>query len=796
MFLPMDTDRHGAPEPSASERFDSVRSALLQIFYTENIAYCHVDTAAEMLVRLPASQIGPVLGLVELIACSVSDMLAFSFMEHVGAALGILEMEQVEDWVRGALAVYEAEGLLPARRYLSNVEETALGYARDDRVVTLEETAKRLRLLVAGLAGRELPLRHSDVICTDTAAIYGPRVVSSCRDRAGNALLYRMLVLHKGAQVRYQSFLLPLTEVQERFPGAIPPGEGVACGETAGIEFVCERLLPGEEAGELYALVDTVRIEAALSRDFPGLGRDLDCLKALLMQSPEAAEALAPRPVAQLVRWILQGYPSCGPEVDQALRRVLVGLRAPGVSAIETAVACAMLSERDRWVKGLESARRLLPYIGTLRPRAVARELLRRRKECEKRVVEILATLVVSSGNCESDGEGDDRPEMFRGLPVPTDGDGGVALLVPPNSRSTSDPDRLEAARWLMLQGQNGTFGEELQGLLEEIRSDLGEIPAEYVSGAIGFARGTCLNVDVPQESGTEPVTGAHVYDEWDFRRRAYRRQWCSLKEMRTPKGRGDFLAQTLRRHRGQIAILRRQFEMLRQGYRSLRRQREGEDLDLDALVEAYADSHASVSPSENLFIRQKRVTRDIAVAFLVDMSASTEGWINQAIKESLVLLCEAIEMLGDRYAVYGFTGMRRTDCHFFRIKNFEDRYDEEVKERITGIEARDYTRMGPPIRHVIRLMRDVEARLKILITLSDGKPEDYDEYKGPYAVEDTRMALIEAREEGVRPFCITIDKEAREYLPHMYGEVNYCLVPDVSVLHRRVPEIYRLLTT
>lgn len=103
---------------------------------------------------------------------------------------------------------------------------------------------------------------------------------------------------------------------------------------------------------------------------------------------------------------------------------------------------------------------------------------------------------------------------------------------------------------------------------------------------------------------------------------------------------------------------------------------------------------------------------------------------------------------------------------------------------------------MGPPIRHAAKLLQDVEARLKILITLSDGKPEDYDGYKGHYAIEDTRRALIEARQQGVSPFCITIDRQARDYLPHMYGEVSYIVVEDVTLLHRRVPEIYRLLTT
>ncbi len=181
---------------------------------------------------------------------------------------------------------------------------------------------------------------------------------------------------------------------------------------------------------------------------------------------------------------------------------------------------------------------------------------------------------------------------------------------------------------------------------------------------------------------------------------------------------------------------------------------------------------------------------------FLVDMSASTEGWISQAIKEALVLLCESLEVLGDPYAIYGFSGMRRTGCRVYRIKEMGQPYDSLVKDGIGGVGPKDYTRMGAAIRHVTGKFTGVEAVLKVLVILSDGKPEDYDEYKGTYAVEDTRKALLEARLQGIKPFCITIEREARDYLAHMYGAGNYIFIRDVASLGRRVPEIYRALTS
>jgi nitric oxide reductase NorD protein len=197
------------------------------------------------------------------------------------------------------------------------------------------------------------------------------------------------------------------------------------------------------------------------------------------------------------------------------------------------------------------------------------------------------------------------------------------------------------------------------------------------------------------------------------------------------------------------------------------------------------------------LFTKRRKHERDLAVMFMVDMSGSTKGWINEAEREALVMLCEALEVLGDRYAIYGFSGMTRKRCEIFRVKSFTEPYGPLVHQRIAGIEPQDYTRMGAAIRHLTTLLNSLQARTKLLITLSDGKPDDYsDEYRGQYGIEDTRLALIEAHRTGVKPFCITIDSEARDYLPHMYGAVNWTLIDDVSRLPLKVAEIYRRLTS
>jgi len=257
------------------------------------------------------------------------------------------------------------------------------------------------------------------------------------------------------------------------------------------------------------------------------------------------------------------------------------------------------------------------------------------------------------------------------------------------------------------------------------------------------------------------------------------------------------FVAGVRARYAGQIVQLRRRFEALRGEDRLARRQYEGEDIDFDAVVEAYADHRSGIEPSERLFVQRQRTERNIAVMFMVDMSGSTKGWINACEREALVLLCEALEALGDRYAIYGFSSWTRKRCDIYRIKTFGEPYGEAVRGRIAGVEPRDYTRMGVAIRHLTGILNKVEAKTRILFTLSDGKPDDFsDGYRGDYGIEDTRQALIEARQSGIHPFCVTIDEEARDYLPHMYGPASWVLIDDAGQLPLKTADVYRRLTS
>jgi nitric oxide reductase NorD protein len=349
----------------------------------------------------------------------------------------------------------------------------------------------------------------------------------------------------------------------------------------------------------------------------------------------------------------------------------------------------------------------------------------------------------------------------------------------------------------MRLADGNPELPEELVGLASDIINDFGSLPEAYVQTAAGLAGGGINRQEgVVAESATVPAAGAaYSYNEWDYRRGGYRDAWCSLYEKTLQPVVSSFVATTLEKYRSQHKRLLRQFAMLRPSRRVVRRRRHGDDIDLDALIEALCDTQAGLPPSDRLFTRSLRIERDITALFLVDMSNSTEGWISVALKEALVLLAEALEAVGDRYGIYGFSGMRRSRSDVYHIKHPEEAYGIVVQQRIAAITPREYTRMGPPIRHLTKKLLDSPSKIRLLVVISDGKPEDYDNYKGQYAIEDTRKALLEARGGGVHPFCITIDKAAHEYLAHMFGRGNYIFVNDVSMLPAKMTEIYRRLT-
>ncbi|MGD9602886.1 MAG: nitric oxide reductase activation protein NorD [Gammaproteobacteria bacterium] len=343
-------------------------------------------------------------------------------------------------------------------------------------------------------------------------------------------------------------------------------------------------------------------------------------------------------------------------------------------------------------------------------------------------------------------------------------------------------------------------MGPELESLLNSIMQDLGDIEDDYLDPR-AIKDAYPADRESTQGPGDEP-DGAdtphrvELYPEWDYTRQRFREAFCALTEHDVPFGDEGFVAVTREKYRGLAKSIQRVFEAILSEAQRQKRQPHGDELDLDALIEAHVDRLQGREMSDRLYTHFRKSGRSVAVMFMVDMSGSTKGWVNDAERESLILLCEAVETLGDQYAIYGFSGRTNKRCEIYRIKTFRESYGSDVKRRISGMAPKAYTRMGVAIRHLGKMLNAVQARTKLLITLSDGKPEDYGSYRGRYGVEDTRHALLEVKRSGIHPFCITIDKEAQSYLPHMFGPSNFTVVDDVQKLPYKVADIYRRLTT
>jgi nitric oxide reductase NorD protein len=355
------------------------------------------------------------------------------------------------------------------------------------------------------------------------------------------------------------------------------------------------------------------------------------------------------------------------------------------------------------------------------------------------------------------------------------------------------------------------------------------------------------LRAELQQLDGGEAV---YRYDEWDYLMRDYRVQWCLLREKSVDGEEVGFVAGVLQHNAALIAHIRKQFQLLKpEMFKKLKRRDHGEDIDLDAAIEGFVDRRVTGVAPERVYTKRDKREREVCTIFLLDLSASTDDPIEKPSpivapggtrqpprgpqagifsapqgdvfyappfmagqqkpkprriidveKEALVVMAEALESIGDEYAIYGFSGYGRDNVEFFVVKDAEERYSEAVKRRIDVLKPYRSTRMGPPIRHAIQKLNRRPARLKTLILLSDGYPQDFDYGKDrrgkDYGIQDTKVALQEARRQGIYTFCITVDREGKSYLPEMCGIGKFIVIENVTQLPRLLPKIYRGLTT
>jgi len=530
---------------------------------------------------------------------------------------------------------------------------------------------------------------------------------------------------------------------------------------------------------DLFWIIENSRLYHEILREYPGVVRCWAGLSRYLLEKRPAARYLnhPEKKVEEFLRETLEA--DISPGGAQSI---------PGNAGESLAAAVEM---RDRWVAGGLKAgryRAIIPFFpwGKLIPERI--------KSAEPVIVPGKAGKAASQSSSENETpeEKPGKSARYAARKEAVDekaNENGLTLniydkilswaeFVNVNRPFDDDPD--EDAGKKADECEELSVSELERGTANTFNAELEKADA-YTSG---------------DEQAADTGEESFYYPEWDYKRRSYRPDYSRLVEAPVTGEDAEFSARVLREKSSLIKEVTRNLEMLSPSVRLTGRQSEGTSIDLNAAIDAIADLEAGRTPDDRLYNSYVRTERDLSALFLVDLSMSTDGWVGGAKiidheKESLIILCEALKKLRDRYAIYGFSGKSRKGCRFYRVKGFAENYGDGVKKRIGGLIPYSYTRMGPAIRHAAAILSKEQARTRLLFILSDGKPNDVDVYEGRYGVEDTRKAVKEAESKGITPFCLTVDTGAGDYLPRLFGRGNYAVVPGVDMLAKKLPELY-----
>jgi Mg-chelatase subunit ChlD len=304
-----------------------------------------------------------------------------------------------------------------------------------------------------------------------------------------------------------------------------------------------------------------------------------------------------------------------------------------------------------------------------------------------------------------------------------------------------------------------------------------------------------------PDPEELEESVKTFFYKEWDEELSDYKMDWTLVRQRLTKDDPNPFVEDISNRLHGLITLIRRQFTRLKpERFKRFRAQPIGDDLDIDALVQAFVDMQSNSFLSENVYIRRDKRIRDVAVLFLLDMSGSTEELVNgrrviDIEKEAMALMAEALDSLGDTFAIFGFSSEGRFRVDLFTVKEFGEDYGERAQYRLGNLEPRELTRLGAVIRHGIYKLESTLATVKLMVILTDGRPYDLDYGSMDYALADTRKALQEARKKRIHPFIITSDKKGASYLRKISPQTQSIILNNVELLPAMLPALYKRLT-
>lgn len=750
----------------------------------------------------------------------LAEQNAAAFMEYVRQSPEILRLcrgaesrnEAFDAWFRGGMEVlaYSPEGAcaffaLETSKALHAVERGMNG-------VPLRHVARSLTLLAHMIGGQSVRIESlADAtrpprldVKPEGPVVSLPFIMNRFSLKEENVRCYSVMVAHEVGHLAFgtyhvdRRFLQTLAhQVVTRYPRGESSVNPKPFG-TADVRSLADLFSLYPRKGvihDLWMILEDARVEFLLQREYPGLRNELTALSRAAVQTRSVLHGMT---VREMVLDSLLCLLTHGPEEV----RIRDDLR-PVVNRC-WAFARAVMHPQARNERSIETADKIYQVlddvIGSVD--AVVHD------ETETGQTEDSQDVVAGPRASEETAggyrpvtnwvyRGSVQPDFVRGTPDESD------------ERGDDSEDRMPDI-------ERDGAGSHLTGPTEQT------LPTEPMIGSQAEDDGTqdfrrsvieeragWTGSDLPRP-GTLPVGGekgrggarSYVYPEWDGSIQDYRLKWCRVIERPGKEGNQDFARNVLERHAPAMRVLRRYFETIRPtAMRRVHGYDHGDDVELDAAVRWMAERKAGADPSDRIYDRRDKRERQVAVAFLVDLSGSTgrqlEAGTRRVIdveKEGLVLLTEALEAIGDAYALYGFSGHGRHQVDFLVLKDFEDTRRRHVGQRIAAMSPLQQNRDGAAIRHAVQKLLRCAARHRLLILVSDGRPLDGD-YGEEHALEDTRMALREARRRGVIPFCITVDRQASGYLKRMYGGVHYVVLPDVQTLPEHLPRVYQRLT-
>ena len=674
----------------------------------------------------------------------------------------------------GRAAILAVRGT--ASRLLTGARAIAAGRRalldRRRSVVRLDDVRRRLELLVTAVYGRPIPiaaveppkrrreplwdrivrprhLRSSAVLpSTDGERIQLPRQLES--DDAESALAaYRLL--------------------------AIEQAERIARGTPAYVEASVSTL-----ERDLYLVREGAEVDAAIARNVPGLRAALAASRAsaLATRPPLAGLSGVERGVEMLVRGLLAG--DAAPDLTSAPPRTGRDPMA-NPAAMTPAESLAWARARAADVSTLGGRYRgLAPILawgtvrGPVRPRDVTQ------------LPHAYAPPTMQGGKYgfgrigRGTGQGGHQASE-RGTEEGTSDErrSGEALLDPSGTQRTIDG-----------AGGKPTPQPATEAPLDADSDD--QEPSEAAKPASDDAGdGLAIGRRAPRprrRPEAKPEGGATQYPEWDWQAGDYVNG--AVVHSRVPDVSDDSWGNAvLARHGPLVRQLRERFERLRARRVRLNQQRDGDELDLAACVRALVDQRSGHPANDRLYLAVRPARRGLAICLLIDISGSTDEWLDlkrriiDVEKVALLLASEALDALGDLYGILTFSGKGRGNVRMRTIKGFDEANGAVVRARIAALEPEGYTRAGAAIRHATALLERQPAAHRLLLMISDGKPNDVDGYEGLYGVEDTRQAIQESRAQGVYPFCLTIDRQGQEYLGRIFGEAGHTVLRNPSQL-------------